>query len=172
MAIRKIILAGELGKKYGRIHRLDIRTPAEAIRALCANFKDFGSHLIDSEKRGVGYRVIVDKSDVSEVGEIGNPFSRTFKIVPVFMGAKSALFSIILGVALIAGAFITPLAVVGEAGTTLSMGSTAFSIAGFAVSYASIATFGAIMVLGGVAQLLSPHPKRFKQRGKSGFVCI
>jgi len=34
-----------------------VASPAEAVRALCANFPDFEQHLVGSERRGVGYNV-------------------------------------------------------------------------------------------------------------------
>ena len=35
MRHRKIRLKGELGKRFGKVHKLAVKTPAEAIRALC-----------------------------------------------------------------------------------------------------------------------------------------
>ena len=42
-----VLLYGHLRKKFGKFHRFDIRTPAEAIRALVANFPGFQQHLIN-----------------------------------------------------------------------------------------------------------------------------
>lgn len=143
--LRKVILSGELGKKFGRVHNFAIGTPAEAIRALAANFKEFTKHMTESESRGVAYRVIVDKDDLGDVENVHNPFSKTIRIVPVIIGAKSGFFSVILGVALIAAAFFVPaLGAVAFAGTTLA--SVAFGL-------------GASLVLGGISQMLSPQPK-------------
>ena len=102
--LRTVILSGELGKRYGRRHRLDVKTPAEAIRAFCANFSDFASFVGSSEKRNVGYRVLVDSEQVGDAKDLLNPFSRTFRIVPVIGGAKSGFMGILIGAAIIAAA--------------------------------------------------------------------
>ena len=53
-----VILLGELGKTYGRRHRLAITSAAEAIRALVANFPGLERELVAPGERGVGYRVL------------------------------------------------------------------------------------------------------------------
>ncbi|BAI75205.1 host specificity protein J (plasmid) [Azospirillum sp. B510] len=50
-------------------------------------------------------------------------------------------------------------AVVGALGPTQGLGAAAFEIAGYSVSYGSIALFGASMMLSGISQMLSPTPK-------------
>lgn len=137
-------LLGELGKRYGRKHRLDVRSPAEAVRALCANFRDFRQFVASSADRHVGYRVLIQKQDVSEA-ELHNPASQTITFVPVVAGANflKKLGGVILGAALIAAAFfLPPVALIG----TMTLASVTFTI-------------GVSMVLGGIAQLLSPTPK-------------
>ena len=156
---RTVILHGELAKKYGDRHELDIATPGEAIRAFCANYPDFQTFVGESETRNVGYKVIVDNEVMPDVAALGLPFSKTVRIVPVIGGAKSALGGILMGALLIAGAVFFAPAVVGALGPTLGMGAEAFGIAGFSVSYTQIALFGVSMLLGGVSQLLAPHPK-------------
>ena len=47
-----VYLYGHLGKTYGRKHKLDVNSPAEAIRAFSANYKDFRQKVID----GGGYK--------------------------------------------------------------------------------------------------------------------
>lgn len=145
---RKIILAGELGKRFGRLHELVISTPAEAIRALAANFPDFTRYMHDSDKRGVGYRVTVDKQPLDDLENIHNPFSRAVRIVPVITGGKSGFLGVVLGAAIIAAAFFT-------GGASLSLSGLAFSSLGAQVAFG----IGASLVLGGVSQLLSPMPK-------------
>ncbi len=142
---RRIILSGKLGEMFGREHHFEIATPAEAIRALCANFTEFGRHLADSAQHGVAYRVVVDRAPLPDVDRIHDPFSTTLRIVPVVTGGKSGFLGFIAGAALIAASFFVPgLAAVTFAGTSLA--SVAFGL-------------GASLVLGGVASLLSPQPK-------------
>lgn len=156
---RTVILHGELARKYGVKHELDIATPGEAIRAFCANYPDFQSFVSESEIRNVGYKVIVDKELMSDVAELHLPFSQIVRIVPVIGGAKSAYGGILIGALLIAGAIFFAPAVVGALGATQGLGAAAFGVGGFSISYGQIALFGASLILGGVSQLLAPHPK-------------
>lgn len=145
--LRTVILAGELAKKYGRTHRFAISTPAEAIRALCANFKGFDRHLIDSQQRGVAYKVTIDRQPIDDKLEgLREPYSQTLRIVPVVTGGKSGFLGVVLGAVLIASAFFVPgLAAVTLFGTT-TLASVAFGL-------------GTSLLLGGVSQMLSPQPK-------------
>ncbi len=123
---------------------LDIRNPAEAVRALCANFPGFERFVATSEERNVGYRVIVGKEDIGVDG-LHDPSGRqTIKIVPVVAGAGKTL-KVIVGVALIAAAiFYPPLAAVTLYGTT-TLAAVAFSV-------------GVSLTLAGVAEMLAPQP--------------
>lgn len=145
--MRVVRLNGELGKKYGRVHKLDVRTPAEAVRALIANFPGFQQDLAASHEKGVGYKCIVDREAVGE-DQLSYPMSKSFSITPVVMGAGKVL-SIIAGVVLIAAAIAFP-------GIT-----PVFSAFGTTFAFSSSAAFllGGALILGGVAQMLAPTPK-------------
>lgn len=151
---RKIVLLGELGRKFGRVHYFVINTPAEAIRALCANFKDFQKELCESHQRNVGYKVVVDDELLSELPSVQNPFSREIKIAPVIMGGKSKFLGIVLGIGLIAASFYLP-------GTSLLGSGGLFGTGAFATTSISSIAFGVgtSLLLGGISQMLSPQPK-------------
>lgn len=144
--MKTIILLGELGKRYGSRHRMDVKTPAEAIRALCANFKDFAAFMSSSQERNVGYRVLDMREDVA-AKDLHTPAGSQIAIVPVVAGGGGGMGQILLGAALIAFAVIAPpLAATVLFGTT-TLGTVAFGI-------------GVSLALGGVAQLLAPTPKQ------------
>ncbi len=135
--MRKIVLCGELGKRFGRVHWLDVKSPAESIRALCATLKGFKKFVQESDTRRVGYRVLKGTEEMEPRGLL-EPFSKKeiFKIVPVFMGA-SAVGRIVAGAILIAaGAIlsITPLAGLSpyliQAGVALAIGGVAQLLVG------------------------------------------
>jgi predicted phage tail protein len=133
-------LYGHLGKKFGRIHRLDIQTAAEALRALKANFKDFGLYL--QEHSAPGYKVITDMGARS-VEQLGDPLGgKSIKIVPGIAGAGPGAGQFILGAVLF---------VVGEYVNFQSMGLGA----GFGQGVANI---GIAMMVGGAAQMLFAPP--------------
>lgn len=142
--MKTIILLGELGKRFGRKHRLDVGSAAEAVRALCANFKEFRQFVASSAERNVAYRVVNVRQDIGE-DELHHPVGHTIVFAPVVMGSSflKKFGMAILGAVLIAASFfIPPIALVG----TATLASVTFTI-------------GVSMVLGGVAQLLAPTPK-------------
>lgn len=128
---------------------MDVRSPAEAIRALCANFPDFAGFVSSSHERNVGYRVLSNR-DAIGLDHLHDPAGQTIKIVPVITGAggNSPLASILIGAAIIAAAFVTGgVSLVAGQGLVFSglIGQVAFGI-------------GVSLALGGVAQLLAPPP--------------
>lgn len=143
--LKTIRLGGELGKRFGRVHRLAVESPAEAIRALSANHPDLRSYMAESDADGVGYRVIVGKADMAGLDHLHDPSGRLeIKLVPVVRGGKGGLFEVFAGVALIAAAAIAGPMGYGLVGTAIA--SMAFSV-------------GVSLALGGISQLLSPNPK-------------
>jgi predicted phage tail protein len=152
---------GALRKRLGQCRfEFDVATPAQAIKALCVNFPGLEKWLIDSEKDGVGYRVAVSKEKATEenVAPLLMPFSdkEVFSITPVVAGAGRGTGAILIGAALIAVSLAVPGA--GVAGTSFlaSAGGAATFGAGLAAAAGSI---GAALVLGGIAQALSPQPE-------------
>jgi len=142
--LRKIKLYGKLAKFVGhRILEADVATAAEAVRFLVANWPELERHMADQH-----YRVSVGTYDL-DLEELHDPAGQQeIKIVPVMAGAGGAAGRIILGVLLIAGAFFT-------GGATLGLLGLAAPVA-----LSSVLLFaGATLVLGGVAQLLTPTPK-------------
>ena len=135
--LRKIKLYGKLAKFVGhRILEADVATAAEAVRFLVANWPELERHMADQH-----YRVSVGTYDL-DLEELHDPAGQQeIKIVPVMAGA-GATGRIIAGIALIALSFIPGFA--AWAGPT---------------AYALITGIGASLVLGGVAQLLTPTPK-------------
>jgi predicted phage tail protein len=143
-----ILLFGELGKRFGRRHRMDVRSPAEAVRALCANFPDFREFMARSHERNVGYRVITAKRDI-DAEQLHDPASKQIVFAPVIAGAGgSPLGKILLGAIIIGTAFLT-------GGATLVAGQ-GIVFSGFLAQAAF--GIGVSLALGGVAQLLAPTP--------------
>ena len=164
---------GALRKRLGQCRfEFDVSTPAQAIKALCVNFPGLDKWLIDSEKDGVGYRVAISKEKATEenFAPLLMPFSNheVFSITPVVAGAGRGAGQVLLGAALIAVAIAAP-----GAGFALSAGG--FTTAGVAASGAvgviapgailasglavAAGNIGIALVLGGIAQALSPQPK-------------
>lgn len=146
--MKTVILNGELGKLFGKRHRLDVNTAGEAVRALVANFPAIEKYLM--ETKGVGYRIKLHKSPLMDANELHQPVGGdTITITPVVAGAGRGIGQILLGAALIVASFYIP-------GLPMMFGvanTTAIAI-GNAVFYAGVS-----LALGGVAQMLAPSPK-------------
>jgi predicted phage tail protein len=132
--LRTIRIYGRLAKFLKRRKfEAEVSSAAEAVRFLLANFPQLEQHMVDQH-----YRVSVGSYDLA-VDELHDPAGlQEIKIVPVVAGA-GAVGRIIAGVALLAVGFLVP--GIGALGVQLLVG------------------VGASLVLGGVAQLLTPVPR-------------
>jgi predicted phage tail protein len=141
--LRKIKLYGKLAKFIGhRVLEADVATAAEAVRFLLANWPELEAHMSDQH-----YRVSIGTYDLL-AEELHHPAGQApISFVPVVAGA-GATGRIILGALLIIGAFFTGGATIGLLGLAAP------------VAVSSVLLFaGATLLLGGVAQLLTPTPK-------------
>lgn len=139
------MLYGDLGARFGRVHRLAVKTPAEAVRALCANFRGFDAYMAQSE---AGYSIRYSGEVAREGRDLHNPAGPgTIRIIPVIAGAGgNGLGQVFLGAALIAFAWWNPLgwSTIAFMGTTVG---------------AAMTSIGVSLALGGIAQMLAPQPK-------------
>lgn len=140
--MRTVRLYGHLGKQFGRTHRLDVRSPAEAIRALSANHKGFPQAVADGQ-----WRVLVG-GKAQALEQIHDPLSADISIVPAVVGAGGGFGKILMGAALIGLSFVP-----GMQGMALSGTMFEFSIASV------IRSVGFSLLLGGVSQMLFAAPK-------------
>lgn len=151
--LREIKLYGQLAKFVGhRKLEAAVSNAAEAVRFLLANFPGLDQHMAERH-----YKVLTGDYALT-MEELHNPSGQqAIKIVPVVGGAGGGdpVSNIFIGFGLIAASFFFPGA--GLFGATSFFGATATTGAlatiGTAVSY-----IGASLVLGGVAQMLSPVP--------------
>ena len=139
--LRKIKLYGKLAKFIGhRVLEADVATAAEAVRFLLANWPEAEAHMNDQH-----YRVSIGTYDI-DLEELHHPAGAApISFVPVVAGA-GAVGRILIGVALIAASIFIP-------GSTAIFGTT------FGKISLGVGLFGGSLVLGGVAQLLTPTPK-------------
>lgn len=141
--LREIRLYGSLGCEFGRVFRLAVATPAEAVRALMAVLPGFERAFLGRDGRQA-YHVFVGRGDLRrDVGkdELGEPLGAAdpIRFVPVIAGAKrGGVLQTVLGAVLV--------------------------VAGLVLSYYTGSDFGLIsmgvsMIVGGVIQMLSPQRK-------------
>ena len=125
-----------------RVFKADVANPAEAVRFLIANFPALERHMADQY-----YKVQVSDRALelgSAPDELHLPIGQqeTISIIPVMAGA-GATGRIIAGVALVAFSLLLP-------GVGAAIGGAAMT---------KIGLIGGALILGGIAELLTPVPK-------------
>jgi predicted phage tail protein len=149
-------------------------TPAQAMKALCVNFPGLAQWLLDREAEGMAFRVTRGRDKITNEAPEGLalPWSEreVFSIAPVIVGAGRGIGQILLGAVLIGAAFISFGASAAFAGVLAPGGTFGGALAAGATlaPFASNALFaiGASLVLGGVAQMISPMPDLGFNTGK------
>lgn len=135
-----ILLYGQL-RQFGRSFRLSVRTPGEAIKALCVQIPGFERFLSNAKSRGIEFAVFRGSKNLEEK-ELGFSGEGDIRIAPIVTGSKrgGALQTIIGAVLIVVGLVITG----GTFGAGAPFGS-------------AVIMMGASMVAGGVIQMLSPQ---------------
>jgi len=140
--VRTVRLYGVLGARFGRVFRLAVQSPAEAVRALCAQLPGLEQYLASSQQRGLAYAVFQGRQNIGE-DELQFSGRGDIRIAPVIIGSKKqGLFQTILGAVLI--------------------------VVGAYFGQTWMVTIGAGMAFGGVMQMLSPQAKGLKGREDPG----
>lgn len=147
--MRQIHLHGRLKKSLGGPFQMDVRSVADAVRALCANFPEATHVLAKGEYRIVcgsqrrGTAIDLDTLDLYL------PTGLPLHIIPAGGGNKNGgAVKAVAGIAMLAVALIA--APVGAAGAGLFGGSQFFT---------SLGIMGVGMTLTGISQMLTPAPK-------------
>lgn len=144
--LTNVKLYGKLGARFGRVHRLAVSSPAEAVKALSVMIDGFESFLLKAKENGMVFTVFVGTKNITEDDYAASQGVSDIRIAPVMEGAKKAgTFQTVLGVALIAAAVFAPW---GAAIVASNI------IGGIGVSLAA----------GGVVQLLTPQQKGLQSR--------
>ena len=156
-----VLLAGELGEKYGQEHEYyNLQTPADAIKLLCINYPALKAELFEAHKNGVGYRVIQGGAAMG-YDELQLPFgSKPLLVVPVITGSGGgSTTQILLGVGLVAASFLLPGAGLFGASAFGAFGGPIAAAGTLTTVGTALSAVGASMILSGTASLLSPQPE-------------
>lgn len=123
-------LGGPL-RKFGKEFTLSVRSPAEAIKALCIQIPGLERYISSAKSRGLEFAVFRGKRNIGEA-ELGYQGRGVIRIVPVITGSKRAgILQTIVGAILIAVSFIP--------------------------GFQALMPVGIALVAGGVIQMLSPQ---------------
>lgn len=173
--LKTIKVYGSLAKFLGqKVFRAAVNTPVEAMSFLRANFQGLVAHMANYD-----YKVLVGTFELqagSNPEQLGYPAGReeTISIVPVIGGAGGgSTTSILAGAALIGASFLFPGA--GLFGTTglfgagqAVVGVSSLGVLNAAAVGTALSAVGAGLVLGGVAQMLTPVPEMPSGEGSFG----
>ena len=161
--MQRVVLLDELGEKFGAVHEYyNLRTPIDAIKLLCINYPAFQKELLESEEKGIGYRVVQAGTEF-ELEDMLLPFgSNDLIITPVVGGSNfwkkwgKVLSGVgMVGLAVITGgvgASILGTSIFSTAGTSLTVGAVSISLSALA------GNIGMALTLRGVSDLLAPQP--------------
>ncbi|WP_300627310.1 tail assembly protein [Pseudomonas sp.] len=116
-----ILLYGQL-RQFGRSFRLSVRSPAEAIKALCVQIPGFERFISNAKSRGIEFAVFRGKTALGEK-EVAFSGAGDIRIAPIITGSKRAgLIQTIIGAVLIAVSFIPGFQVLAAPGIALAAG--------------------------------------------------
>lgn len=155
--LRKIRVYGRLSTFLKRrVFHAAVKDAAEAVRFLLVNFPGLQKHMADQfyEVR-VSNRPLMIGDDPAEL-HLPTGATEEISIVPVIVGAGGPTGQILAGIGLIAAAIIT--------GGIASAGVTLGGFMGIGTVGTFVVGVGASLVLGGVAQLLTPSPTLQQQQ--------
>ena len=183
--MRKIILEGILGEKFGYEWNLDVKSPVEAIQAITSQRKGFRPYLAESAKEGLGFEILFgDEEDLIGVEEDIDlihpvPLGQNITFVPVIMGSDNQSRGLLKMVAAAVLIYITygqatPYVVEGTAaaealaaGSVTSTGSTVVvgtEVGGLTVgqamgnyAFTAASNMGWGLMIQGVSMLMMPN---------------
>jgi predicted phage tail protein len=152
----KVKLLGELGRKFGRSYEFMALSPKEVLSALSNQLDGFRDYLRGAHENGVFFKLVTADPEGIDYNECMMPCD-TLVIAPVITGAGGSGMSIgkiLLGAVLIGLAFIPGIGTVAATGAFSSIGTALFGI-------------GGSLLIGGIAELLTPTPKQPKETEQS-----
>ena len=125
-------------RQFGKSYPLAVRSPAEAIKALCIQIPGFERFLSNAKSRGLEFAVFRNRRNIGE-DELSYSGSGDITIAPIITGSKRAgSLQTIIGGVLIAAAYV-------------------LSFTPLAAASPFLYQAGAAIAIGGVIQMLSPQ---------------
>lgn len=154
MQMVEVKLLGELGKRFGRKHKFMAHSPKDIFSALSHQLEGFKDYFCNAHEKGIGFKLIDGDPDGMSYENVLMGCRRLI-IAPIISGGGS-IGKILIGVALIALAFIPIAGQAAFAGFVAAKGA-------FAIGSGVLFSLGTTLVLTGIAQLLTPTPDAQKE---------
>ena len=128
-----IRLHGILAQKYGKVFEMEIDKPRDVIRAIDANREGFRKTVVDLQKQGFAYELIVNKKRLNKEEFSNNKKPQEIDFVPFIVGAGTGLEMLLISLAVslvsavIQYALMDPGTIDGGESTVSGGGSLMFS---------------------------------------------
>lgn len=141
-----VILDGEMGKLFGREHRLNIKSPKQALRLINANVGGLKNWIINNAPKFNAYRVICEYRDGRKEALNDDTFDtsrgklKSVRFVPTIMGAGGAVKAIVGVTLMVVASFLT-------GGMAMFLMSAGMGLA-----------------MAGVTEMLAPKPKKGEKK--------
>ena len=90
-----IRLHGILAKKYGEVFKMEINKPRDVIRAIDSNREGFRKAVIDLQKQGFSYELVVNKKRLNKEEFLNNKNPQEIDFVPFIVGSADFGLSIL-----------------------------------------------------------------------------
>lgn len=149
--LKTMTLKGQLGKKFGKIHRFHVADLNEFLRAMCSQVKGFKKYVSNAHLNGVKFAFYSGKNNISIEEFDMSAAAAEYTMVPVIEGAKQAgMLQIVIGAVALVAAFFT-------AGASFAA-FAGISAATAAATTTALVGIGLSMTIGGVVQMLTPQP--------------
>jgi predicted phage tail protein len=157
--LRTVHLHGAAAKRFGGPFRFDVTSPVECVRALCSQLQGFQDFLKQADWKvirgpwGGGREIVIDEFGL-RFGHVAD-----LHLVPLPSGAAKGkgVGKVVAGVAIAIAAVALS---IPSGGGSIALGAAALGpVAGFSISFGSIALAGVGIALGGVSQLLAKTPQ-------------
>ena len=147
----EVRLHGALARDFGKVWRLDIRTPKEAVAAIDSGRPGFAQRILSMGEAGMVFRVRTKAHDYDN-DDIGTALGKSGRldIIPIVIGASA-------GVRFVVGAILVAAAV------------TSFVVSGGMTAPANMMMFSAGMslMLGAITEWLTPVKKKEDYNGRA-----
>ena len=125
-------------RQFGKSYPLAVRSPAEAVKALCIQIPGFERFLSNAKSRGLEFAVFRNRRNIGE-DELSYSGSGDITIAPIITGStRAGSLQTIIGGVLIAAAYV-------------------LSFTPLAAASPFLYQAGAAIAIGGVIQMLSPQ---------------
>ena len=82
-----IRLHGILAQKYGEVFKMDISKPRDVIRAIDANRDGFRKTVMDLQKEGFSYEILVNKKRLNKDSFLNSKKAQEIDLVPFIVGS-------------------------------------------------------------------------------------